>query len=149
MYVRVIELADSGKPVDDEALKALVHAGNGRSRTLVANRHVDAGDRVCGVRPVSFTLALLPGDGIGPEVVRAAVQVLDAVAATEDLDVRYFEVSAGGAAIDTYGTPLRDEDLENCRSADAVLLGAVGGPAWDHLPVATRPESGLLRLRSG
>ncbi len=97
---------------------------------------------------MSFTLALLPGDGIGPEVVRAAVRVLDAIASSEDLDVRYFEVSAGGTAIDAYGTPLRDEDLENCRLADALLLGAVGGPAWDDLPVGSRPESGLLRLRS-
>lgn len=97
---------------------------------------------------MSFTIALLPGDGIGPEVVRAAVRVLDAVASTEDLDIRYFEVSTGGAAIDSYGTPLRDEDLEDCRLADAIVLGAVGGPAWDNLPVGSRPESGLLRLRA-
>jgi 3-isopropylmalate dehydrogenase len=76
------------------------------------------------------------------------VRVLDAVASTEDLDIRYFEVSTGGSAIDSYGTPLRDEDLENCGLADAILLGAVGGPAWDNLPVGSRPESGLLRLRS-
>jgi 3-isopropylmalate dehydrogenase len=97
---------------------------------------------------MTYTVAVLPGDGVGPEVVDAALQVLDSVAARGELDVRYSRHLAGGAAIDAYGTPLRTEDLERCAAADAVLLGAVGGPAWDHLPVETRPERALLRLRS-
>lgn len=91
-------------------------------------------------------VALLPGDGIGPEVVAAAVRVLEVVAG--DLDIVYDEMLVGGAAIDAYGMPLRNEDLQRCREADAILLGAVGGPAWDHLGVTQRPERALLRLRS-
>jgi 3-isopropylmalate dehydrogenase len=97
---------------------------------------------------MSFDLVLLPGDGIGPEVLQAAVDVLDAVTAGENLDVRYTTLLVGGAAIDAYETPLRAEDLERCRQADALLLGAVGGPVWDELSVETRPERALLRLRS-
>src|SRR5947209_7925405 len=95
---------------------------------------------------MTFKLAVLPGDGVGPEVSRAAVRALDSVAGT--LEIEYAEYIVGGAAIDAYGTPLRDEDLEACRAADAILLGAVGGPAWDDLPVENRPERALLRLRS-
>lgn len=98
---------------------------------------------------MSAHVVLLPGDGVGPEVVDAAVRVLDAVAGTHDLSIEYSRLRVGGTAIDAYGTPLRDEDLERCRRADAVLLGAVGGPAWDDLPVETRPERGLLQLRKG
>jgi 3-isopropylmalate dehydrogenase len=97
---------------------------------------------------MTFDLVLLPGDGIGPEVLEAAVQVLDAATEGEDLDLQYTTLRVGGAAIDAYETPLRTEDLERCRQADALLLGAVGGPAWDELPVETRPERALLRLRS-
>jgi 3-isopropylmalate dehydrogenase len=93
-------------------------------------------------------IVLVPGDGVGPEVVDAAVTVLDAAAELGGLSLRYDRILGGGAAIDAHGTPLRDEDLDLCKSADAVLLGAVGGPAWDHLPVETRPERGLLRLRA-
>jgi 3-isopropylmalate dehydrogenase len=93
---------------------------------------------------VTYRVILLPGDGIGPEVVRAAGRVLDAVAG----GIEYTEVLAGGSAIDAYGTPLRDADLDTCRQADAILFGAVGGPAWDALPVDRRPERALLRLRS-
>src|ERR671932_2000993 len=92
------------------------------------------------------TIALLPGDGIGPEVAAAAVKVLNAVA--PDLD--YEEHLAGGAAIDAHGTALTDEALAACKASDAVLLGAVGGPKWDTTePGAVRPEQGLFRLRSG
>jgi 3-isopropylmalate dehydrogenase len=91
---------------------------------------------------------LIPGDGVGPEVVDAAVQVLDAVGPANGFDLSYSTILAGGAAIDAYGNPLRTEDLERCREADAVLLGAVGGPAWDHLGTDVRPERALLRLRS-
>ena len=91
------------------------------------------------------TIALLPGDGIGPEVTAEAVQVLDAVA--EDLT---FETHlAGGAAIDAHGIALTDEALAACQASDAVLLGAVGGPKWDtNESGAVRPEQALFRLRA-
>jgi 3-isopropylmalate dehydrogenase len=97
---------------------------------------------------MTFDLVLLPGDGIGPEVLESAVKVLDAATEGENLDIRYTTILVGGAAIDAHETPLRTEDLERCRRADALLLGAVGGPAWDELSVETRPERALLRLRS-
>lgn len=97
---------------------------------------------------MTFDVVLLPGDGIGPEVLESAVQVLDAATDGENLDLRYTTLLVGGAAIDAYETPLRTGDLERCRQADALLLGAVGGPVWDELSVETRPERALLRLRS-
>jgi 3-isopropylmalate dehydrogenase len=94
---------------------------------------------------VMTTIALLPGDGIGPEIVTAAQRVLDAVG-----EFSYEEHSVGGASIDAHGTALTDEVLEACRSSDAVLLGAVGGPKWDTTdPDRPRPEQGLLGLRKG
>jgi 3-isopropylmalate dehydrogenase len=91
------------------------------------------------------TIALLPGDGIGPEVAAAAVEVLHAVAP----DLTYDEHLAGGAAIDAHGTALTDEALEACKASDAVLLGALGGPKWDtNESGAVRPEQGLFRLRA-
>ncbi len=90
---------------------------------------------------------LLPGDGIGPEILPPAVRVLDAVAPGE---FEYEEHVFGGASIDAHGTGLTDETLEACRSADAVLLAAVGGPRWDTTdPAKPRPEQGLLGLRKG
>ena len=90
-------------------------------------------------------IVLLPGDGIGPEVVAAAVKVLDAVG-----EFTYEELAFGGASIDEHGTALTDEVLEKCRASDAVLLGAVGGPKWDTTdPDKPRPEQGLLGLRKG
>jgi 3-isopropylmalate dehydrogenase len=90
-------------------------------------------------------IALLPGDGIGPEIVGAARRVLDAVG-----EFAYSEHLVGGASIDAHGTALTDEVLTACRDADAVLLGAVGGPKWDTTdPDAPRPEQGLLGLRKG
>jgi 3-isopropylmalate dehydrogenase len=90
---------------------------------------------------------ILPGDGIGPEVMAPAVQVLDAVAPGA---FEYEEHRFGGAAIDEYGTALSDETLQACRSSDAVLLAAVGGPKWDTTdPDQPRPEQGLLGLRKG
>jgi 3-isopropylmalate dehydrogenase len=86
------------------------------------------------------TIAVLKGDGVGPEVIDAALPILKACA---EFEVR--EALIGGAAIDATGDPLPPETLEICRSSDAVLLGAVGGPAWDRS--AVRPEAGLLRLR--
>ncbi len=92
-------------------------------------------------------VVLLPGDGIGPEIMAAAVALLNAVVPGA-LD--YDELAFGGASIDAHGTPLTDETLEACRSADAVLLAAVGGPKWDTTnPSQPRPEQGLLALRKG
>ena len=91
------------------------------------------------------TVALLPGDGIGPEIVGAARRVLDAVG-----EFTYEEHLIGGASIDAHGVALSDAVLEECRRADAVLLGAVGGPQWDSTdPDAPRPEQGLLGIRRG
>ena len=90
-------------------------------------------------------IALLPGDGIGPEIVGAARRVLDAVG-----EFSYEEHLVGGASIDAHGTALTDAVLDSCRDAEAILLGAVGGPKWDTTdPDAPRPEQGLLGLRKG
>jgi 3-isopropylmalate dehydrogenase len=95
---------------------------------------------------MSASVVLLPGDGIGPEIVAPTVEVLRAAGA----DLRYTEHVFGGASIDAHGTALTDETLAACREADAVLLGAVGGPKWDSTdPHAPRPEQGLLGLRKG
>ena len=95
------------------------------------------------------TIVLLPGDGIGPEVTRAASSVLRECAKEFDHQFDFAELPVGGAAIDAAGTPLPASTLDACRSADAVFLGAVGGPKWDSLPVGKRPETGLLDLRKG
>lgn len=96
------------------------------------------------------TVVVLPGDGIGPEVVAAARAVVDHCAADAHLRIRWVEHLIGGISIDTHGTALTDEVLEACRAADAVFLGAVGGPKWDTTdPDAPRPEQGLLGLRAG
>ncbi len=92
-------------------------------------------------------IAILAGDGIGPEVTTEAVRVLDAVAARFNHSFVYLNAKIGGAAIDAVGNPLPTETLETCRRADAILLGAVGGPRWDRLAQHLRPEQGLLRLR--
>jgi 3-isopropylmalate dehydrogenase len=92
-------------------------------------------------------IVLLPGDGIGPEVVEEGRKMLDAVAAAFGHRFSYQEHLIGGCAIDAYGTALADETLAACRGADAVLLGAVGGPKWDDPTAAVRPEQGLLKLR--
>jgi 3-isopropylmalate dehydrogenase len=95
---------------------------------------------------MAATVVLLAGDGIGPEVMPAATEVLNAVGA----ELEYEEHPFGGASIDRYGTALTDEVLEACRHADAVLLAAVGGPKWDTTdPAQPRPEQGLLGLRKG
>jgi 3-isopropylmalate dehydrogenase len=96
------------------------------------------------------SVALLPGDGIGPEVVAVARAVVDAVAPDHGLSVSWHEHLVGGASIDAHGTALTDEVLEACAGSDAVLLGAVGGPKWDTTdPDQPRPEQGLLGLRAG
>jgi len=96
-----------------------------------------------------YRIASIGGDGVGPEVVTAGRGVLDAVAARDGFTLDWLDVVAGGAAIDTYGTALRTEDLEAVASCDAVLLGAVGGPRWDDPDAKVRPEQALFALRGG
>src|SRR5215468_3270956 len=95
------------------------------------------------------TIVLLPGDGIGPEVTRAAAAVLRECAHEFHHQFDFDEHPVGGAGIDVTGTPLPNATLDACKKADAVFLGAVGGPKWDSMPVGKRPESGLLALRQG
>ncbi|MGB0721074.1 MAG: 3-isopropylmalate dehydrogenase [Gammaproteobacteria bacterium] len=96
---------------------------------------------------MSKNILILPGDGIGPEIVAEAVKVIDALKA-DGLDVSTSEAAIGGAGYDAAGTPLPEETLEAGRAADAILLGAVGGPQYDNLDRALRPEKGLLGIRS-
>jgi 3-isopropylmalate dehydrogenase len=94
-------------------------------------------------------IVLLPGDGIGPEVTGATVEVLEALARRYGHEFSFSQQLIGGCSIDAYGTALTDEALADCLAADAVLLGAVGGPKWDDPLSKVRPEQGLLRLRKG
>lgn len=93
-------------------------------------------------------ILVLAGDGIGPEIVDEAVKVLNVVNDKYSLGLEYTEDTIGGAAIDQYGVPLADSTLAKAKEADAVLLGAVGGPKWDTLERSIRPEKGLLKIRS-
>lgn len=96
----------------------------------------------------TFRVAVLPGDGIGPEVMTESLRVLKAAGKKYDIAMEFNQALIGGAAIDATGSPLPDETLDLCRSADAVLLGSVGGPKWDNLPPKQRPElGGLLAIR--
>jgi 3-isopropylmalate dehydrogenase len=97
---------------------------------------------------VSQSILLLPGDGIGPEVLAAAGRVLDILRLNHGLDVEIQTDCLGGAALDRYGVPLADETLQRARSCTLVLMGAVGGPQWN-VPYDQRPEQGLLNLRKG
>jgi 3-isopropylmalate dehydrogenase len=97
----------------------------------------------------TYRVAAIPGDGVGPEVVAAARRVVDAAGARFAFAVDWSELTVGGAAIDTYGVAIRDEDVEACRAADAVLLGAVGGPKWSDPSEPVRPEQALFALRGG
>ena len=94
-------------------------------------------------------IAVIRGDGIGPEIVNQALRVLDAVAAKYGHTFTYTDVDMGGIAIDKWGEPLPAAMLDKCLAVDSVLLGAVGGPKWDGLPGDKRPEKGLLALRAG
>ena len=91
---------------------------------------------------------VLPGDGIGPEVVGEAVRVLEALRSSGAIELELEFADVGGAAVDAHGSPLPDASLAAAMSADAILLGAVGGPKWESIERALRPEKGLLRLRS-
>jgi len=94
-------------------------------------------------------IAVLPGDGIGPEVCREAVKILDVVAHCFDLPLTFEQAVIGGAAIDQYGIAMREEDFAMCEKCDAILLGAVGGPKWDDPEAKVRPEQALFKLRYG
>ncbi len=94
-----------------------------------------------------YNICVMPGDGIGPEIVAEAVKVLDVVGKKFGLEFAYTQALIGGAAIDAKGVPLPDETVAACKAADAVLLGAVGGPKWDEIDPAIRPEKGLLGIR--
>lgn len=92
-------------------------------------------------------IAVMPGDGIGKEIIKQGIKVIKAIANKYKCDFEIKEALIGGAAIDETGSPLPQETIEICKSSDAVLLGAVGGPKWDKLPGHSRPESGLLGIR--
>jgi 3-isopropylmalate dehydrogenase len=94
---------------------------------------------------MTYRIVLLPGDGIGPEITQVARAVLEHTASLSGFSLQFESFAFGGASIDRYGEPLTDETLAACRKADAVFLGAVGGPKWDQAP--SRPEAGLLALR--
>lgn len=96
---------------------------------------------------VEYTIALVKGDGIGPEIVDGAVRVLEAVGSKFGHSFRFPAYLAGGCAIDATGVPLPEETVQGCLDSDSVLLGAVGGPKWDTLPAQLRPEKALLGLR--
>jgi 3-isopropylmalate dehydrogenase len=95
----------------------------------------------------SYRIAVIKGDGIGPEIIDEAIKVLDAVSITQGFNLKYEEMLLGGAAIDATGVPLPDETIKGVKKSDAVLFGAIGGPKWDNLERHLRPESGLLGLR--
>ena len=94
-------------------------------------------------------IAVIRGDGIGPEIVEQALKVLDRVADLYGHSFSYTDVDMGGCAVDKHGDPLPEAELQKCLASDSVLLGAVGGPKWNDVPGNMRPEKGLLRLRAG
>ena len=98
---------------------------------------------------MNYRITLLPGDGIGPEIMAVAVDVLKVVGNQFNLNFEFQEAPIGGVAIDATGKPLPTETLEMCRNSNGVLLAAIGGYKWDNLPRHQRPETGLLGLRAG
>lgn len=98
-------------------------------------------------RKDSYKIALLPGDGIGPEIISVAVNVLNSAGDRHGVSFDFIEADIGGAAIDKTGIPFPDESLRTCKEADSCLLACIGGYKWDNLPREVRPESGLLALR--
>lgn len=96
---------------------------------------------------MSKKIIVLPGDGIGPEIIKSAVRVLEIVADKYGHSFEFEQHEIGGAAYDKHGEPLTDETINACMDADAILLGAIGGPAYDELPTHLRPEQGLLKIR--
>jgi len=98
---------------------------------------------------VEKNIAVIRGDGIGPEIIAQAVRVLERIAELYGHEFNYTEVMMGGCAIDAFGDPLPQTELDKCLESDSVLLGAVGGEKWNSVPGDKRPEKGLLRLRAG
>jgi len=98
-------------------------------------------------RKDSYDVTLLPGDGIGPEIIKAAVVACKAVAAKQGFTINFKEALIGGAALDAHNDPLPDVTLKQMKASDSVLLAAIGGPKWDKNPRELRPETGLLRMR--
>ena len=96
----------------------------------------------------TFNIAVVKGDGIGPEIVSGAMEVLEVIGKKYGHTFNFTEYLAGGCAYDVYGVPLPEETVAGCKAADSVLLGAVGGPKWDEVPNHLRPEKALLGLRS-
>ena len=93
-------------------------------------------------------ITVLKGDGIGPEIVDQAIKVLDVVCKKYSHQFSYTEVDIGGCSIDKYGVPITEDGMQKCKTADSVLLGAVGGPKWDNVDPSVRPEKALLAVRS-
>ena len=96
-----------------------------------------------------YQIAVLKGDGIGPEIVDEAIRVLDKAGEKFGFAMHYHYALLGGCAIDETGVPLPQETIDTCKAADSTLLGAVGGPKWDSVPGDRRPEKGLLGIRGG
>ena len=92
-------------------------------------------------------IVLLPGDGIGPEIMESAVRVMDQISKSFNVTFNYETADIGGVAVDNHDTPLPQTTIEACKNADSILLGAVGGPKWDNIEVSKRPEQGLLGIR--
>ena len=119
-------------------------------RCASAARRAPAAPRRATAAQAAKRVAILPGDGIGPEIMAVALDVLKEVAARKDgLEFEFDEQLIGGAAIDAAGSPLPDETLAACKASDSVLLAAIGGYKWDSLPSNDKPERGLLNLRAG
>ncbi len=95
----------------------------------------------------SYTLQILPGDGIGPEIMEQAEKIIDWINKNASITINTRRDLLGGQAYDAYGAPLADKTLDDCRKADAILMGSVGGPKWDNVEYSKRPEAGLLKLR--
>ena len=95
----------------------------------------------------TYKIAVLKGDGIGPEIVNEAIKVLDSVASKEGFNIEYNEYLIGGSAVDVFDNPCPDETIKGCLNSDAVLFGSIGGPKWDTMEKEKRPETGLLKLR--
>ena len=96
-----------------------------------------------------YSIAVIPGDGIGPEITSAAMEVLETVASRKGVEIFIKSLKAGGDAIDAFGIPLPQETIDGAKDSDAVLLGAVGGPKWDNVEPEKRPERAILGLRAG
>ncbi len=95
----------------------------------------------------TYDIAVIKGDGIGPEIVDEAIKILDVVSKKENFNLNYKEYLMGGCAYEATGNPIPDETIEGCKKSDAILFGSIGGYKWDNLPRELKPESGLLKLR--